>query len=305
VIYRSAISFVRGPAARRLVWLLLLTAVSAFALGSAMHWLPTVLVGPIEYMATPASIILKESMQAAIVLVATFGIAFAKQTSVAAYGLDWRDSFRKYFWHGVMWGFAMLSATIALMGATHSYRLGSVALGFADILKYGVLWAVAFLLVGVAEELAFRGYLQYLLTTRIGFWPASVVTCLFFGFAHRNNPGENLTGLANVALVGAFACVALRRTGSLWFPIGWHMAFDWGESFFYSVPDSGAHVSGHLFNASVGGSNWLSGGSVGPEASLFNVVTTLIGILLLTLAYPTVKYPLPSLEDSRKRRTTL
>jgi hypothetical protein len=46
-----------------------------------------------------------------------------------------------------------------------------------------------------------------------------------------------------------------------------HAAWDWGESFFYGVPDSGAVAQGHLLNSSLHGANWLTGGTVGPEGS--------------------------------------
>lgn len=279
-----------GPGQQR-AWLLLALMIGLFAAASYLHWFPEWLIGPLGFMATPTSVIPKVLLQALVALAATFGMAYIKHSSVAAYGFPGHKMFGKNFWAGAGWGFAMLSATITLMAAAHSYRLGALALSRLDILKFGILWAAAFLLVAIAEELAFRGYLQYVLTERVGFWPAAILTCLLFGFAHRNNPGENQVGLANVVLVGMFACLALRRTGSLWFPIGWHMAFDWGQSFFYSVPDSGFLVAGHLFNASVSGSNWLSGGKVGPEASLFNVLTTLIGIAAFSLSYPQARYP--------------
>jgi CAAX protease family protein len=296
--YESARSATRrlanGPAGRRVVWLLLVCMVGVFAVGSSRHWFPTEWVGPIGAMATPASVILKELPQVFLVLTVTFVIGYIKHTSVAVYGLPIQGMFGKEFWLGAGWGFVMLSATIGLMAATHSYKLDSVVLSSLEILTYGLLWVAAFLLVGVAEEVAFRGYLQYTLTTRMGFWPAAIVTCLFFAFAHRNNSGENWMGLANIALIGVFACLTLRRTGSLWFAIGWHMAFDWGESFFYSVPNSGSLLAGHLLNASFSGNSWLTGGTVGPEASVFNVVTTVIGTALFAFVYPEVRYPRPS-----------
>jgi uncharacterized protein len=285
---------VNGPAGRRVVWLLLVFMVGFFVVGSYRHWLPAELVGPIEALATPASLIRKEMLQVFVVLTATLVIGYIKRDNLAVYGLPIQKMFGKEFWLGAGWGFAMLSTTIALMAATHSYTLGSVVLSSAEILKYGIQWAAAFLLVGVAEELAFRGYLQYTLTIRMGFWPASIVTCFFFAFAHRNNSGENWIGLANIAVIGVFACLTLRRTGSLWFAIGWHMAFDWGESFFYSVPDSGSLLAGHLFKASFSGSSWLTGGTVGPEASVFNVFATVIGTALFAFVYPEARYPQPS-----------
>jgi hypothetical protein len=69
------------------------------------------------------------------------------------------------------------------------------------------------------------------------------------------------------------------------------MAFDWGESFFYSTPNSGLRATGHMLNASLMGSKWFSGGSVGPEASVFDLVVTIAGILLLARIYPEAKYP--------------
>ncbi len=46
-----------------------------------------------------------------------------------------------------------------------------------------------------------------------------------------------------------------------------------------------------MLNASLMGSKWLSGGSVGPEASVFDVIVTVAGILLLAKVYPNAKYP--------------
>jgi len=39
------------------------------------------------------------------------------------------------------------------------------------------------------------------------------------------------------------------------------------------------------------GSKWLSGGAVGPEASVFDLAVTVAGILLLAKIYPEAKYP--------------
>ena len=76
----------------------------------------------------------------------------------------------------------------------------------------------------------------------------------------------------------------------MWWAVGFHMAWDWGESYLYSVPDSGAILPGHLINSSLHGPVWLTGGSVGPEGSYLAFVV--IGTLwvLFDRAYPEVKY---------------
>ena len=77
-------------------------------------------------------------------------------------------------------------------------------------------------------------------------------------------------GEVGVFVIGMFLCLTLRRTGDLWLAIGWHAAFDFGETYFYSVPNSGLVMPGHLFAASLHGPRWLTGGAVGPEGSAFS-----------------------------------
>ena len=57
-------------------------------------------------------------------------------------------------------------------------------------------------------------------------------------------------------------------SGNLWMPIGFHLAFDWGETYLYGVPNSGHVLPGHLLSGSSSGAWWLSGGTVGPEGSV-------------------------------------
>ena len=237
------------------------------------------------------NVIIGELISFGLVLLATAIIGRFERRSLADYGLPFRLVLGKQFWSGALWGFVMLSVIVAMMAGTHAYSAGGLALSPLAIAGYAFLWAVGFLLVGLFEEFAFRGYMQYTLTTGVGFWPAAIITCTLFALGHRGNPGENWVGVVEIVLIALFLCVALRRTGNLWFAIGWHMAFDWGESFFYSTPNSGIHATGHMLKASLMGSKWLSGGTVGPEASVFDLIVTVAGILLLLKIYPEAKYP--------------
>jgi hypothetical protein len=51
-----------------------------------------------------------------------------------------------------------------------------------------------------------------------------------------------------------------------------------------------------MLNPQMTGSKWLNGGSVGPEASVFDVIVTIAGILLLLKVYPDAKYPTTRVE---------
>jgi len=242
-------------------------------------------------------VIIGETFSFGILLIATAIMGMFEHRRFADYGLPPRNALGKQFWTGALWGFVMLSFIVAMMAATHAYSAGGLVLSPLGVVKFGFLWAMGFLMVGLFEEFAFRGYMQFTLTTGLGFWPAAAITCIIFAGLHLGNPGENWIGAVEIVLIALFLCLALRRTGNLWFAIGWHMAFDWGESFFYSTPNSGIHATGHMLNASLRGSKWLSGGSVGPEASVFDLIVTIAGILLLAKIYPEAKYPVLASPD--------
>jgi membrane protease YdiL (CAAX protease family) len=172
------------------------------------------------------------------------------------------------FCEGSLWGFVALSLLLLVLRFTGNFDFGVAAVPRVAILRSAVLWGVAFLMVGLAEEFTFRGYLLFSLTTGMGFWPSAAVLSVLFGLAHLDNPGESWVGVLAAAFIGLFFCLTLRRTGSLWFAIGAHTAWDWAETFLYGVPNSGQIAPGHLLSPSFHGSRWLTGGSVGPEGSV-------------------------------------
>ena len=184
------------------------------------------------------------------------------------YGLPGKQAFGKLFWVGVVWGFAGISVLMLALYGLHVFAFGHVVLHGARIERFAAFWAVMFLLVGLFEEFLMRGYSQFTLARGIGFWPAAVVLSCTFGLIHLRNGGEQWMGLLAAGLIGFFFCLTLRRTGNLWFAVGFHAAWDWGETYFYSVPDSGMVAPGHLLSSSLQGPQWLSGGSVGPEGSV-------------------------------------
>ena len=200
------------------------------------------------------------------------------------YGLPAREAFGKLFWVGALWGFASITLVLAAMYGVRVFDLGHLAMHGGRIVKFAAFWGVFFLLVGFFEDFLFRGYSQFALTRAIGFWPAALLLSCLFGWTHRGNEGEQWMGLLAAAAIGLFFCLTLRRTGSLWFAVGFHAAWDWGETFVYSVPDSGTIFPGHLLKLSFHGPRWLTGGSVGPEGSvLCFVVIAVVGLVFSKL----------------------
>src|ERR1019366_3661321 len=62
------------------------------------------------------------------------------------------------------------------------------------------------------------------------------------------------------------------------------------QTFFYGVPDSGIPPYHNLFGSIFNGPNWLTGGSVGPEASVFTPIVLGIVAILFTRVYRENRY---------------
>ncbi len=121
-----------------------------------------------------------------------------------------------------------------------------------------------------------------------GFWQAAWLTSTLFGAGHTGNSGEHWIGIFAAAFIGFVFCVSVWVTGSAWWAIGCHAAWDWAETYFYGTADSGFVARGHLLTTSPAGNPLWSGGTVGPEGSLL-----IIPVVLLILAWLLIIYRRP------------
>lgn len=219
-----------------------------------------------------------------------FLMARIERRSFGEFGLPAKHAFGRNFWVGAVWGFVSLSVLMLVLRLAGVFSFGSLNLHNGRIYKFGLFYAVFFLITGIFEEFLLRGYSQWVLSKAMNFWPAAALLSVIFGALHGGNSGEEKVGLLAVVAIGFFFCLTLRRTGTLWWAVGFHMAWDWGESYLYSVPDSGTIVPRHLLNSSLTGPAWLTGGSVGPEGSY--LIFALLAALwfLFSRAYPEVRY---------------
>jgi uncharacterized protein len=232
------------------------------------------------------SIFLSEVIGFVSAFCAAVVMSFVERRPIGVYGLPVSGAFGKLFWQGCLVGIVEISLLMGLISAFGGYSFGPLALHGAEIMHWAVLWALCLLFVGLFEEFLFRGYSLFTLATGIGFWPAAILFSLLFAAVHLQNNGEGRIGVAAVFVVGLLWCFMVRRTGSLWFAVGMHAAFDFGETFLYSVPDSGMLLPGHLSNATLQGPAWLTGGSVGPEASVFDFLLLFISFFVIHRLYP-------------------
>jgi membrane protease YdiL (CAAX protease family) len=121
---------------------------------------------------------------------------------------------------------------------------------------------------------------------------AAVLFSLIFAGGHLSNPGENKLGIFMVFIDGMNICFTLWRTGNLWFGIGNHAAWEWGQTFLFGTPDSAMHGKHALMNPTFRGPTLLTGSTDGPECSVLVLISEGLFVVLIALLYRSRRYPL-------------
>jgi CAAX protease family protein len=238
----------------------------------------------------PGVMLFLEAGELAVLFAFTAAMSMVEHVPFGAYGLPLKGAFGANYWVGFLLGLAEGSVLVGLILVFGGYSFGTWALQGSAVIAWGLLQLVLFVVVGLYEEFVFRGYAQYTMSKLIGFWPAAILLSAGFGLIHLSNRGEDWVGALSVAMVGLLFAFALKRSGNLWYAVGLHAGFDWAESFLYSVPDSGEMLKGHLSNAVLHGPAWLTGGSIGPEGSVFCFMTLGLQFLLVNWLFAAPKH---------------
>ena len=274
-------------------WRLLLFCILAFLIGWALR--AALINLPLQGYPglNPVVIIVFDAGMLLVALAATFIMARIEHRNFAVYGIPGiRELLGPKFWIGAIWGFAMTSAVILLIFLGGGYRVRGLNLTGAAMLKYAALWSLANLLIGAGEEILFRGYFLYTLADGVGFWGAAILEAIGFGALHYfTKPYERWEDWVAVTLITIFITLALRRTGSLAFPIGMHAAFDFAFIYVFSGRNGGELAVGRLLDVQFPGPNWLTGGMLGPEASWLMFLVAILAILLLHFRYREATWP--------------
>jgi len=149
---------------------------------------------------------------------------------------------------------------------------------------------LGFVLVGVREELFFRGYLiknlaEGLNLPRISSKTALLISYLLisivFGFFHAFNQNATLVSSLNLILAGLFLGLGYVLTSDLAIPIGLHIGWNFAQGYIFGFPVSGADQHLALIATQQTGPTVWTGGAFGPEGGLMGVFAFLLGLLLV------------------------
>ena len=194
-------------------------------------------------------------------------------------------------WRPLIRGFSMGGGGIALvvlgMMASGCVRL---TLQRISISPHSMLTAVGLLISSAflgpfVEEIGSRGYIFQNTSRGWGTVPATVITAVVFAARHVQNPNVSVLGILNIALISILLTLGMLRLRSLWYAIGWHIAWNFSMLFVFGVANSGYSLQAFdvagasVFSPTFSGANWLTGGGFGLEGSFITTVVVLLQIL--------------------------
>jgi membrane protease YdiL (CAAX protease family) len=231
-----------------------------FALtGAALHLSGALTAGAIAF---------NEFENFVIALLCTLPFAVYERRRVDSYGLSVERAFRLPLFEGVLAGVLMAGAVALGMLALGGMQVHGLALTGTALAWSALGWLGANILVGVAEEFWFRAYFLQSLWRSIGFWPASLVIAGLFAADHYfYKAGENAWDVVTLVSLSLLMCYTVLKTGTLWFAIGFHIAFDYMQLFVIGTPNGDKIPAGRLLDVTFAGPAWLTGGVLGTEAS--------------------------------------
>jgi len=291
-----------GPDGLRAGWALLVATTIFFALYYVIGFVLRLahIVPHEQGSPTPVAVLRSEGILFFVVAATSWIMSRLENRPASTYGLGGRRRLSLLV-TGALWGLLFLSLLVFVLIKSGLLVIDARLLRGNDIFRYALAWAPAFLVIALFEEYLFRGYLLFTLTrglaglyrriaspsrsAALGFWTAALLLSFGFGLIHSSNAGESPIGLLAAALISLVFCLSLWRTGSLWWAIGFHAAWDWAESFLYGVADSGITVRFHLLATHPTGSALLSGGATGPEGSVFVIPIAALAALVIALTF--------------------
>ena len=201
-------------------------------------------------------------------LIVTAAFAWYERRRVDSYGLPGARALERPTWEGMAAGVLMAGFVAVGMLAFGGMQIHGLATTGLPLLLAALAWLGANVCVGVAEEFFYRSYFLQTWWKALGFWPGAIVVALIFTSDHYfYKTGENIWDVITLMSLSLLMSYSVLRSGTLWFAVGFHIAFDYMQLFIIGTPN-GSHLPvGRLLDVSFQGPAWLTGGVLGTEAS--------------------------------------
>ncbi|RYG73157.1 CPBP family intramembrane metalloprotease, partial [bacterium] len=171
---------------------------------------------------------------------------------------------------GLLWSVLWLCGAIRVEGWSREIALNGLSQAAPALIGYALLFG----LVALCEELVLRGYALHNLNEWLGWKSAVAAQAGLFALLHLPNASGGteedlfaaIGAVPSLILIGVFFALCYRKTGSLWFPIGFHFTWNFCLGPLLSLAVSGTQTF-QMLSVSTRGPLWLTGGSWGAEGS--------------------------------------
>ena len=178
---------------------------------------------------------------------------------------------------GVLIGIIMISSIILSLMVFGCYTVEGF--GFQGM---SLLLSLEYYFIGACcEEIIFRGIILRFIGIRWNVVAALVISSALFGLLHINNHGMTWMGIAGIVLVGFLFGSMYLYSGSIWMPLGIHWIWNVLEDIVFGSAVSGVSSDGSMIQARFHGSDLMTGGSCGIEAS----VVTMVFAIIVTICF--------------------
>lgn len=172
----------------------------------------------------------------------------------------------------IAWIFLLGSGSVKITGITGQYS------------KAVFLYFLGYIWVGFGEETVCRGGLMLALRETKSKALIIGVPAVVFGALHLGNNGISVLALLNLVGFGLFAGYCFYRSGNIWLPIGFHIAWNFVQGNVY-----GFHVSGttnySFIEMKVLKETVFTGGEFGPEGGLGVTIALVVMFVFVRIYY--------------------
>jgi len=145
-----------------------------------------------------------------------------------------------------------------------------------------ILFAIGFVIQGLAEEVMCRGFLIAHITRRYSVKTAVIASSILFALLHAFNPsGLSVIAIVNLFLYGVFASLMFLYSENIWLCAGFHTVWNFIQGNVIGVPVSGIAMPSIFKMTANEDLTLIHGGSFGLEGSIPATVILAAGCLIL------------------------
>jgi membrane protease YdiL (CAAX protease family) len=145
-------------------------------------------------------------------------------------------------------------------------------------------------LTAFSEELLARGIIMTALKATRRRYVILCASSLIFSLVHLLNPGATVLSLINTFLAGLFFAYMFMKSGALWLPTGFHLAWNFLQGDVFGMNVSGREQFA-VFYTKMGTNKLLTGGNTGPEGGLLVTCALILGFAYVRFVIKAPNYP--------------